>query len=426
MDLVTKTVNDYKVEVVYNYIDKMAEEGSGIVESIVPSARKYLLSLTCLLEALRKCQIKQFVQIYSCDSNFPEVLAHNQDVYAAIRPSTLSSAIFSSAVALLHAYAKSYRLNVQVVRLINNGNFEDSALQSLYELGLKASNTKAVEISTFECSTKEESKTSSPESSGPLAARFLVYGADNWIGQQFTDLLNAQQIGFVKAVRRPGADTTDHIREEIVKYSPSHVVLILHQSKSASEDKGIDYAGAGSINLLHNLQDNLYSPWNLANICEKIGVHFTYFVTPCLYSHSTALQLQIDSNSMEHLKIDEWNGENRYSVTKNFADLSLNGFTKTLNAHFQLAFNEENVPQNFLYQIIKTNNQVVGEVNLVHPQPIKFDEIMAIVGVNDAEQTQKVEANDHTALDTSRIEGFGLVSSKQAIQQAYNSMKSTA
>jgi len=204
---------------------------------------------------------------------------------------------------------------------------------------------------------------------------------------------------------------------------------------------------------LHNVRDNLYSCWTLANICDKLGIHFTYVGTNCLYSHSAAL-LQSFGEGIENLNIEEWNGENRYTVTKNFTDLSIASFQNLLNVRFQLPFSDENVPQNFLHQLFISKHpptllnmnqaysithlpsclpillkfilaQEVGELNLVHPQPIQLNQLVQLIkgsaGESDDNQTE-AESNKRAVLDTSRIERYNVLPTKAAIQQAVSKL----
>lgn len=66
-----------------------------------------------------------------------------------------------------------------------------------------------------------------------MAARILVYGGDNLIGQQFIRLLENAGVEYAKGTQIPAKDELIH--EEIVKCSPSHVVLLLQHSDSTNE-----------------------------------------------------------------------------------------------------------------------------------------------------------------------------------------------
>ena len=48
----------------------------------------------------------------------------------------------------------------------------------------------------------------------------------------------------------------------------------------------IDYLEGGPDKLKENVQDNLFAPWTLANLCEKFHLHFTYLGTGCLYEYN--------------------------------------------------------------------------------------------------------------------------------------------
>lgn len=114
------------------------------------------------------------------------------------------------------------------------------------------------------------------------AARFLVFGGNGWIGEQFIKLLKEKSIEFFIAETRPGTDVDQKIAEEITKISPSHVVSMIGRTHGPGCGN-IDYLEGGPDKLKENVQDNLFAPWILANFCEQFGIHFTYLGTGCLY-----------------------------------------------------------------------------------------------------------------------------------------------
>ncbi|KIH64797.1 hypothetical protein ANCDUO_04893 [Ancylostoma duodenale] len=59
------------------------------------------------------------------------------------------------------------------------------------------------------------------------AAKILIYGSKGWIGRQFIQLVQKQDIAYVEATTRPGTDADEIIRDEIVRVAPSHVVSMI-------------------------------------------------------------------------------------------------------------------------------------------------------------------------------------------------------
>ncbi|KAH7723485.1 NAD dependent epimerase/dehydratase [Aphelenchoides avenae] len=289
--------------------------------------------------------------------------------------------------------------------------------------------------------------------------RFLVYGGKGWIGAQFVKLLEANAIPYVVGASRPGSDPDDNVVDEILSVAPSHVVSMLGRTHGPGIGN-IDYLEGGPDKLRENLQDNLYAPWILANICEKFGVHFTYLGTGCIFSYNE-----------EHAQGGKGYKEedrptfvgNKYSVVKGFTDLSLRAFENTLNARIRLPVNDEDSPRNLLRKLVSFKTvldvpnsltylpdclpilldlalrQEVGNINLVNPGAISFVEILKIYEAETGKKleysSQTLEDNPnaaklraHCALDTSRVQQLcpQILQSREAMRQAARNLKISA
>ncbi|KAI1728409.1 bifunctional dTDP-4-dehydrorhamnose 3,5-epimerase/dTDP-4-dehydrorhamnose reductase [Ditylenchus destructor] len=462
--LITKIVADEKIATVINFVNEIEEprQSDGDI-SIVPTARNTLITLTNFLEALRTCENPniKLIQVftYSDYQDFP--LTDGQ--FAPIYPHSLNAAQFSSIFALLHAYTKSYKMDIQVAKLSGSA-FNADAFNFLCGLITANEERKGVKISTFKSNPDVE--LSEFKKSQESAARLLVYGGNNWVGKIFVQLLANSGIEYVHGSRIPGLDTDDSVYEEVVLNHPSHVVFLLqHLDAQTAALNPYVQAGSGPTNLLHNTRNNLYAPWTLANMCQKAGIHFTYVGTHCIHTQSAVNSTQVigeAANGDSPNNLEHWNGENRFSLTKKFSDQSLSSFSNSLRARIQLPFNEEQVEQNWLYQLsigkdvsslsddqyysvtdLSTClpvllklilNQDIGDVNLVNPCPLQLKEIIKIArGENDQGSNGKIHSPSETktkdpahssfVFDTSRIEQYGLKPTESSIRTVIERLK---
>ncbi|KAI1726838.1 bifunctional dTDP-4-dehydrorhamnose 3,5-epimerase/dTDP-4-dehydrorhamnose reductase [Ditylenchus destructor] len=462
--LVTKIVADEKITTVIDFVNEIEEpkQSDGDI-SVVSTARNTLIKLTSFLEALRTCENAniKLIQVfaYSDDLDFPLT----DDQFAPIYPHSLNAAQFSSIFALLHAYTKSYKMDIQVAKLSGSA-FNGDAFNFLCGLITANEERKGVKISTFKSNPNVEP--SEFKKSQKSAARLLIYGGNNWVGKIFVQLLANSSIEHINGIRIPGLDTDDAVYEEIVTSHPSHVVFLFQHidGRTAAMNSYVQ-AGSGPTNLLHNTRDNLYAPWTLANMCQKAGIHFTYVGTHCVHTQWAVNSTQVigdAANGDSQNNLEHWNGENRFSLTKKFADQTLSSYTNSLRVRIQLPFNEEKVEQNWLYQLsigkdvsflsddqyysvtdLSTClpillklilNQNAGDVNLVNPCPLQLKEIIKIArGETDqgsngkihspSENKTKNPAHSSFAFDTSRIEQYGLKPTESSIRTIIERLK---
>ena len=55
--------------------------------------------------------------------------------------------------------------------------------------------------------------------------KLLIFGSRGWIGSQFLELLDTQQIYYIEAVSR--LDDTISVQNELTHIQPTHVVCVL-------------------------------------------------------------------------------------------------------------------------------------------------------------------------------------------------------
>ena len=108
--------------------------------------------------------------------------------------------------------------------------------------------------------------------------KVLVFGV-GWIGEQF--IFNTKHT-VVIANTRP--ENFDEAFEEIHHIDPDCVISFLGRTHGTIDGKiipSIDYLEG---RLHENMRDNFYAPFNLATICDKLGIHFVYLGTGCIYT----------------------------------------------------------------------------------------------------------------------------------------------
>uniref|UniRef100_A0A7E4W9I4 Epimerase domain-containing protein n=1 Tax=Panagrellus redivivus TaxID=6233 RepID=A0A7E4W9I4_PANRE len=473
--LVTRVLDTQKIETVV-YVPYESTEKK---ESVVESARRHLITLTHFLDGWRKAENaadKTLVFLSALDVYGPVEGGILPPAEATLKPNTPIGAGLAGAEAMLHSYAVSYRLNIKILRL--NSAQPPSTLENvttaitllpahktgpaeIFNLPTGTSNdltneytSKLTNLAGWTSSNGGDSTWLQTRTSKPFTplARFLIYGAKGWIGEQFVALLQSRGLEAVAATTRPGTDRDEVIAAEIASVAPSHIVSMLGRTHGPGIGN-IDYLEGGPDKLTENVRDNLYAPWSLANLAEKFGLHFTYLGTGCLFEYDEEHQRDgkaaYNEDSLPNFK------GNKYSAIKGFTDLTLRSFKHTLNARIRLPINDEDSPRNLLRKLIGFSkvqdipNSVTylpnllpilvdlalektsGALNLVNPGAITFPEILKIYetetgkkltyeAVEVGPDSPAVKTRAHCTLDTTRLEALApsVLPIKEALKQA--------
>ena len=104
----------------------------------------------------------------------------------------------------------------------------------------------------------------------------LVFGSNGWIGKQFIEVLKKNKINFICGNSR--INNLQDIKKEINSTSPTHIVSFIGRTHGTIDDKKyttIDYLEQEG-KLFENIRDNLYSPFVLSELCNKLKIHYTY------------------------------------------------------------------------------------------------------------------------------------------------------
>jgi len=268
--------------------------------------------------------------------------------------------------------------------------------------------------------------------------KVLIYGHKGWIGSQFVEILKSKKINFKLGVER--ADS--NIENEIDNAGPSHVISFIGRTHGKIEDKEyttIDYLEQKG-KLVENVRDNLYAPINIAFICKKKNIHYTYLGTGCIFKYDDDHPCGLEENGFKEESLPNFFGSS-YSVVKGFTDRLMNNFDNVLNLRIRMPITNSYNPRNFITKITNyehicsipnsmsvlpellplvvdmMTNSKTGTINLTNPGLISHNEILQmykeIVDPNftwknfSKEEQSKILASDRSNnfLDTNSLAG---------------------
>ncbi len=182
--------------------------------------------------------------------------------------------------------------------------------------------------------------------------KLLIYGANGWIGKQFTTFLDQQRVPYVKSQLR--MDDTAAVSKELDSGGYTHVLSLI--GRTFGEYQGnlintIDYLEKPG-NLVFNIRDNLFAPVSLAILCKERDIHFTYLGTGCIFNYDTEHPKNSTSNGWTEDDQPNFFGSS-YSVIKGYTDRLMHMFAGALNLRIRMPISNENHPRNFITKIIK-------------------------------------------------------------------------
>ena len=230
--------------------------------------------------------------------------------------------------------------------------------------------------------------------------KVLVYGSNGWIGNQFIDILNKNNIQYVVGVSR--VNSLDDLEKEINYINPTHIASFIGRTHGIINDKvytTIDYLEQKG-KLIENVRDNLYSPLLLANICVSKNIHFTYLGTGCIFSFDETHPFEKEENGFNEDSLPNFFGSS-YSIIKGFTDQLMKLYkNNVLNLRIRMPITSSKNDRNFITKIVKyekicsiANSMTVlpellpyvldmmikkmtGTINLTNPGLISHNEIL--------------------------------------------------
>lgn len=223
---------------------------------------------------------------------------------------------------------------------------------------------------------------------------WLIYGGNGWVGSQFIRLIKKKRIGYKLGLAR--IDNTKDVEDEIKFINPERVISFVGRTQGGGISS-IDYLEGGIPQTLENVRDNLFGPVQLAIICKRFNIHFTYMGTGCIFTY--------DEKNRIFGEDDEPNFfGSSYSIVKGFTDriFHLDEFKDSvLNIRIRMPItNEFFGSKNFIAKIIRyekicsiqnsmsvlpdllpilillIENKKTGTINLTNPGTISHNQIL--------------------------------------------------
>tara|TARA_B100001093_G_C26846767_1_gene1023188 strand:- start:693 stop:1586 length:894 start_codon:yes stop_codon:yes gene_type:complete len=181
--------------------------------------------------------------------------------------------------------------------------------------------------------------------------RVLLFGSNGWIGNQFLEILEKENVDYKKGQSR--VDNLEGLNKEVNDYNPTHIVSFIGRTHGKIDDKvftTIDYLEQKG-KLFENVRDNLYSPLVLANLCEKKNIHLTYLGTGCIFKFDEEHPFGEESNGFTEESNPNFYGSS-YSIVKGFTDKLMKLYSSnTLNLRIRMPITGSKNSRNFITKI---------------------------------------------------------------------------
>lgn len=187
--------------------------------------------------------------------------------------------------------------------------------------------------------------------------KVLIFGSSGWIGSQLVELfshIETKEIQVFKAKSR----LTQHqdIESELASQPFAHVVCAAGLTGSHAPPYNVDWCEDNKDQVVAvNVEGVLF----LASLCNKLGIHFTYFGTGCIYEYDQRVHPvhQDDSISEQNalgFTEQDWPNFDKsfYSKTKIWCEFGLRGFLDTtLVLRIRMPIVGYHHPRNFVTKI---------------------------------------------------------------------------
>jgi len=181
----------------------------------------------------------------------------------------------------------------------------------------------------------------------------LIFGANGWIGSKVYNLLKEMNIPVHKASSR--ANNSHDIENEINSIENlTHVMSFIGRTHGIYENEKIgtiDYLEKPG-KLVENINDNLFSPIVLAEICKKHNKHFTYLGTGCIFNYDDNHFFGDDTKGFKEEERPNFFGSS-YSIVKGYTDrlMQLLYNDSSLNLRIRMPITDEINERNFITKI---------------------------------------------------------------------------
>jgi dTDP-4-dehydrorhamnose reductase len=180
--------------------------------------------------------------------------------------------------------------------------------------------------------------------------KLLIFGSKGWIGRQFCEYLDENNILYIESDSR--ADNEKDVEKELLEHLPSNIISLIGRTYGENFNT-IDYLEQPG-KLVENIRDNLYAPIILSILCERYNIHYTYMGTGCIFEYND----EGKKNNEEDLP--NFFGSS-YSIVKGYTDRLQHMYSKnTLNLRIRMPIINYDHDRNFITKI--TNYEYVCSV----------------------------------------------------------------
>ena len=229
--------------------------------------------------------------------------------------------------------------------------------------------------------------------------KVLLYGKNGWIGQKVYELLI--QGGHEVVVGDVRAEDSIALEEEITRINPTNIISTIGRTHGTID--GVNYTTIDYLEqkgkLRENVRDNLYSPTILALISNKLGIHYAYLGTGCIYTYDDEHPYEEELNGFTEGSKPNFFGSS-YSTVKGYTDMIMKMFDNVLNVRIRMPITDEINSRNFITKITTykkicsihnsmsvlpellpimidmCDKKVTGTVNLTNPVLISHNDIL--------------------------------------------------
>jgi len=179
----------------------------------------------------------------------------------------------------------------------------------------------------------------------------LLFGS-GWIGTQLVERLRSLKHAHVHVSTSRANDETS-VRKEIELFHPTHIVSCIGRTHGVIDGNTIgtidylEYPGK----LKENINDNLYAPLLLSNLCKELDIHYTYIGTGCIFEYDEEHALGDMSKGFTEHSTPNFFGSS-YSIVKGFTDQMMKWYPNTLNVRIRMPITAEPNPRDFITKIV--------------------------------------------------------------------------
>jgi 3,5-epimerase/4-reductase len=197
--------------------------------------------------------------------------------------------------------------------------------------------------------------------------KLLIFGSNNWIGNQFINYLSKinniyedEPITIIETNAR--ADNELLVNDIILAHSPTHIISFIGNTYEEPNEE-----------LTEILKDNLYAPIVLAYIANKYKIHFTYIGNGCIFNQDCPQnRCYLDTDNPDFFG-------SSYSIIKGFTDRILRLHqNNVLNLRIRMPISNSHHPHNFITKIINYPN-ICSKSNSMTVLPTMFPVILYLM-----------------------------------------------